>query len=297
MILYKYADNKCANKSGIDILRSLRLKVTPPAEFIDPFEFAPRVPDDLSRSGAEQILQNPKVLRGAYDLLKSSGKFTGSFEEFHQPEQDGTLVQKMVQWYPQATANFWRLHREQISKEYGVLCLAEEPDNILMWSHYADGHKGFVVGFNTDYPPFKREPLWKVVYQAERVKMDLTLRPGGPEHLESTKAVIRTKSLGWKYENEWRLVYRLSAADHEQIEGHTCYFFKIPPTAIVRVILGCYCTEETEREVKAALANNSLNHVSLEKARLDDKEFRLTIEPIVGGICHIFEQARLARTK
>jgi hypothetical protein len=92
VILYKYVDT---NRRGIDILRSLRLKVTPPVEFDDPFEFAPRVPDDLSHSGAEQILQNPKVLRGAYDLLRSSGRFSGSFEEFRQPEQNGTLVQKL----------------------------------------------------------------------------------------------------------------------------------------------------------------------------------------------------------
>jgi hypothetical protein len=118
--------------------------------------------------------------------------------------------------------------------------------------------------------------------------MDFTWRPGGPEHLEFTKAVIRTKSPDWEYEHEWRLMYKLSAADPEPIDGRTCYFFKIPPTAIVKVILGCRCSEdtdeETELEVRTLLASNNLRHVSLERARLHDKEFRLVLEPITGHL-------------
>ena len=30
----------------------------------------------------------------------------------------------------------------------GVLCLSACDNSILMWSHYADEHKGFCIGFN-----------------------------------------------------------------------------------------------------------------------------------------------------
>ena len=32
-------------------------------------------------------------------------------------------------------------------KKWGVFCMCEHPKNILMWSHYADHHKGFCVQF------------------------------------------------------------------------------------------------------------------------------------------------------
>lgn len=35
-----------------------------------------------------------------------------------------------------------------VNSELGVLCLSEIHDDILMWSHYADGHRGIVLQFD-----------------------------------------------------------------------------------------------------------------------------------------------------
>ena len=43
-------------------------------------------------------------------------------------------------------------YRDQIA----MLCLAESRDNLLMWSHYADQHAGFIVGVDTTHPCFNR---------------------------------------------------------------------------------------------------------------------------------------------
>lgn len=38
---------------------------------------------------------------------------------------------------------------------HGIISLSESPDNLLMWSHYADEHRGIVVEFEVDeYDPF-----------------------------------------------------------------------------------------------------------------------------------------------
>jgi hypothetical protein len=38
---------------------------------------------------------------------------------------------------------------------HGIISLSESPDNLLMWSHYADEHKGIVVEFEVDeHDPF-----------------------------------------------------------------------------------------------------------------------------------------------
>ena len=39
-------------------------------------------------------------------------------------------------------------------KDWVVLCFSEINDDILMWSHYSDGHRGFCLKFDTSYPPF-----------------------------------------------------------------------------------------------------------------------------------------------
>src|SRR5438105_3201695 len=55
----------------------------------------------------------------------------------------------------------------QFYRTLGVLCLTEDPDNHLMWVHYAAQHRGFVVGFRTDNALFfeKDAELGKVEYR------------------------------------------------------------------------------------------------------------------------------------
>ena len=45
--------------------------------------------------------------------------------------------------------------RKVMVEALGVYSLSRIPDNILMWSHYADSHKGFCIQFlETNYEPF-----------------------------------------------------------------------------------------------------------------------------------------------
>ena len=39
---------------------------------------------------------------------------------------------------------------EKFMKLHGIISLTESPDNLLMWSHYGEEHKGMVVEFNID---------------------------------------------------------------------------------------------------------------------------------------------------
>lgn len=38
--------------------------------------------------------------------------------------------------------------KEVVYKQFGIYSLTSKSDNLLMWSHYADSHKGFCVGFD-----------------------------------------------------------------------------------------------------------------------------------------------------
>ena len=63
---------------------------------------------------------------------------------------------------------------ERLSQQVGILCLTEVPDSLLMWAHYADSHKGFLVGFNTTHTFFTNmKVLEPVIYSETRVRVPL----------------------------------------------------------------------------------------------------------------------------
>jgi hypothetical protein len=49
--------------------------------------------------------------------------------------------------------------------ERGVACFSAAADNLLLWAHYADGHRGFCLEFDTSDPVF--EKIQRVGYTQE----------------------------------------------------------------------------------------------------------------------------------
>jgi hypothetical protein len=85
----------------------------------------------------------------------------------------------------------------------GILSLTERRDDLLMWSHYANSHRGLCLEFATSiYEVFfgRTQP---VVYSGERSIFD----PREPE-TKRVENVVLTKSKHWTYELEWPLSSR-----------------------------------------------------------------------------------------
>jgi hypothetical protein len=154
----------CA-KTGV--LRNLRLKITPPNQFNDPFELAPRMEDELSREKAFDALTEPRVLAITYRQMVASGQFAGSFEEFSRAIQERSelLAGGLIEGYPESAAEFRHTHVHTVSTEFGLLCLSEPPDDILMWSHYTRHHKGLVIGFESAHAFFFQSAITRCCLQ------------------------------------------------------------------------------------------------------------------------------------
>ena len=166
--LYKYCDSR-----GIDILLNRRLKVTPFNKFNDPFELAPRMRTDFPLHDAHLMLSEADFLLSLYRISVQKGDFVASFDEFRKivREWEDVLAARAVEDYPREAAKFRMSHMESISREFGLICLSEIPDDILMWSHYTKGHTGLVVGFDTTNELFAKPPVYQVEYKQERVLM------------------------------------------------------------------------------------------------------------------------------
>ncbi len=91
-------------------------------------------------------------------------------------------------------------YARHLRSEYGVLCVSAVCDDILMWSHYADFHRGVCLEF--DGTAKFMQHAFPVSYSKERPTIHMR-RDSNETAMEKS---LRTKSDHWKYEQEWRLL-------------------------------------------------------------------------------------------
>jgi len=101
---------------------------------------------------------------------------------------------------------------KEISDKIGICSLTRDPLNILMWSHYAKHHTGFVVEFNIPEescsPNVTALQLAKFLIPIDEVEYKLkrpVIRFDDDKNDQVTKQFL-TKSLVWKYEQEERVI-------------------------------------------------------------------------------------------
>ena len=135
-----------------DILTLGKIFFPSPADFNDPFDckFHPIVQASFvkrQRSNRELIRERnagmPKKIRNEIARKYSSRK---SFEEGAQHLM------------------------ARISKTIGILCLSARSDSVLMWSHYADKHRGICLEFQ--HLDQQKMPPLKVVYSNDYPTVD-----------------------------------------------------------------------------------------------------------------------------
>jgi hypothetical protein len=136
MVLYKYANED----SGFRILENLRLKITPPNEFNDPFEITPHskskrtLPEML-----EEAKTNPESYRSVYEAMNRAGAFTDSFEKFITglPQALCYGFTKYKKLLKMELAKIDIRTPDTVSRGIGILCLSKLSNSIPMWSYYA----------------------------------------------------------------------------------------------------------------------------------------------------------------
>ena len=273
-LLFKYCDAR-----GVDILQNLRLKVTPPIEFNDPFEFMPKVDTKFTRDGIEKRLSSTRLLRGFWRKISSDLDFEtfreAYMKELHRPR--ARHIRETLIELQRAAAKEKEGVLTFMSRRFGVACYSEIADDILMWAHYAKSHQGVVIGFDVQHRFFRLgQNLMPVIYRSERV--DATFDYNGLQLGEPGLSIFRSKSPHWGYEREWRQFFLLRKSAKIQTEsGCVLYFQKLPPTVINQVILGFRCSPEIEGAVRDALTHRNLRRVQLRRAVLHERDFRLKL--------------------
>src|SRR6185503_18265527 len=83
-------------------------------------------------------------------------------------------------------------------------CVAERADDLLMWAHYGDCHRGVCIGFARDSEGTFGRTVLPVEYREDYPRLtaanfDPSMNPNSFDQLWLTKAAA------WRYEREWRI--------------------------------------------------------------------------------------------
>ena len=151
MPLFKYL-----HPDRTDVLRSQSIRFSSPAVLNDPFELKPHLarlasPEYMAAEMAAEVDRSlPRILREELDKLPLelrsliSAKSLTKLLRRQLPEAQIALEGISVAMLPllqQAMAH-------KLEELIGILCLSQVNDSLLMWAHYADSHRGFVVEFD-----------------------------------------------------------------------------------------------------------------------------------------------------
>lgn len=147
--------------------------------------------------------------------------------------------------------------KAELSKSKGLLCFSKAWNNPLLWSHYADRHRGICLGLEVS-----RDLLKKIDYVEKRFS-----RPARLDE-EFMKKVLFTKFDRWRYEQEYRMYIELE----EEINGFYYAEFS-DQIRLKRVIIGDQ-SDVTRNQVTETL-ENLVEGIEMFKARAGFKEFKV----------------------
>jgi len=252
-----------------DILKKKRIYVSAAHELNDPFELSPNIdPECYSEETLRAGLHKETAIEYCYEMeAKSKGIPMSVFRVNYFASIDARLeiVKKnAAQNAKDAKAKFAQLFNEH----WRLFCVSRRNNSILMWSHYADNHRGAVIEFDLSHSPFNEleEFMRPVTYQNE--KANFLYSPVKGKFHSSILEVACTKSKDWEYEEETRMLFPVTAFDSRN-------FVYFEPHAIRHVYFGAKIRSDTRANLEILLHSPELRHVGITQTSVSADFYRL----------------------
>ena len=254
-VLYKYCD-----QGIVEILELLELKLPYISEVNDPLECLPffYCPDDKSAIEARYL----SVLRRKN--MSTSVDYKQTLNELYEKGE----IQKGLSDSSRKCQNNW-------NQKNCLLSVSKTARNTVMWAHYADKHKGAVIGIDFDSIfPNKGIQMDSVDYSEQRPSINILTDFEMPP--EAFLRTILTKSSEWKYEQEFRAVISHSDLLVSEKEGLAClkefngkktWFLRLQPLSVREIILGLYIEESLKLAIRKLIKRAKLQHIQLYQAK------------------------------
>lgn len=187
----------------------------------------------------ERISPEGMLLISSEDTsLEDYARANGVVEDTDEIGLAMLLSQKLYPEHNGAVADVQRLLdemdgklAEKMKNLFRVGCLCTSYKNRLMWSHYADSHKGFCIEYDFSEPEdevLSKLPL-PVFYSENRTQVPWKAAiDNSAENMEEAYAEIikglLTKDKEWEYENEWRILIGATEDSEYKMPRVSCIY-------------------------------------------------------------------------
>jgi Protein of unknown function (DUF2971) len=235
-------------------------------ELNDPFDMRPAVRqawDVTTRWGRR------KYLAACEYMMRSLNPPMAESEIQHQLR---VLATQDLSAHAEAAA---RTTRETL-KNFPVFCLSANRAEILSWTHYADQHRGLCIHFDSRrgvHSPFCFAR--RMIYTTRRPVFCIPLLPSDSFAVADGAAL--TKHIGWRYEDEFRL---LSAPGESQgFQQWTGRLASFGGGVITGLTLGANMPEDSQHDL-IEIARNHTPRIPVWRAAIHADKFRMLFEAV-----------------
>ena len=229
--LYKYSGVNGPRREWMhNLIVGSKAYFAPPSAFNDPLDC--RATLDLNSSEL-------KIRQHWREYCKRN------FPDYTAPQRRAEIERMLRQSRtPHGKRRFQNIFGEYVDQN-GMLCFSTEPDNMLMWSYYAEAHTGICVRFNMSPECLVLMPHEHTIFAVKYSISFPTLKFYEHNMLDKYDAqkfvevVFGTKAKAWEHEYEWRFVLVGQVGS-----------VRIPLTMIDGVILGLRTSQEDEAKLR-----------------------------------------------
>ena len=291
--LYKYMD---AGRSSF--FTDWMIRFSQPSVLNDPFELKPHISDVATVSKIRRIarqkfntdLPNYKKI---YNKNISQREKKAAIKKLKR-ENSLRITQAIEATRPKSLAQARSAITEKLEEHVASLCLSETYSDLLMWAHYAGGHQGFVIEFDTT-SSFLRQltPPNHIQFDAAEIEAFLA-EYGAPREIDyhskrpatvATKLnfdLLLIKSVHWEYEEEWRMLMPPDYANYwkfpDKPDDPFIFLFEVPPSCITGIIIGCNAGNSLKSQILDLRNNSATGHIQIQQAEIDDIDYKLNFQ-------------------
>lgn len=168
---------------------------------------------------------------------------------------------------PSSTSQLLKQGGIETFGELRICSFASAPDNLLMWSHYGDSHRGYCLEFDTQWLPLAM--AYKVQYSNQ---YPVAVYPPYQDIRNVQPALI--KSPDWAYEEEYRTILVPSSAKSLPNDGESYY---LPAECLAGLYFGVNTTENDKKKILEKVGQGPFNPIIYDAER-SQSTFKITFK-------------------
>lgn len=246
-MLYKYL-----NSSRTDVLENLKIRFSQPSALNDPFEatalirFSHTLEEDLEND-IDEVMKENGITKDHLDYISTQKEIFDELRSHLKKLTDPKNVGDEIM--------------ERMEFAQGVLSLSRTKESLLMWAHYGDSHKGYVLGLDENHSFFNSadmrgrstKPI-NVTYTTQRIHVNT-------DSEDYREQLLCTKSLEWAYEEEVRVfrTFGKNFNDFKKNKRGQVHLFSLPHDCIREIYIGANCHTETIAKIFNTIDRHKLD--------------------------------------